>query len=469
MKRGDELEVRIENFAFEGKSISRQNGFVVFVRGAVPGDVARIRVEKVKRNFAEAIATNVLQPSPIRTTAPCKYFGACGGCAWQHVQYEAQLQLKRQNVIDAFERIGGMRGVKVEPTLPCKELYYYRNKSEFSFAMDRWILDQAESLDAAGAKRIALGFHGVGQYDKVLDIDACMLQSEMSNQILRAVKEYAHTRQLDVYDPDSQTGSLRYLVIREGKNTGEWMVNLVTFLDHPELASGLCSSLRELFPSLTTFVNTINSRRAQVATGDVERIYYGDGTITERLGRFRFRISAHSFFQTNTRQAENLFEVVEHLGDFRKTDVVYDLYSGAGSLSIYISDSVRTVVGVELVESAVDDARHNASLNHVTNCTFLQGDLRERLTKDTAWIDEHGVPDVVLVDPPRSGMHPKVVQRVAQLRPPRMLYVSCNPATQARDIRSLVGAGYELKILQPVDLFPQTFHVETVAKLTLSP
>jgi 23S rRNA (uracil1939-C5)-methyltransferase len=279
------------------------------------------------------------------------------------------------------------------------------------------------------------------------------------------VKEFCSGRELEIYEGEKQSGYLRFLVIREGKNTGERMVNLVTFDDRPATASALCEHLVDRFPNLTTFVNTINSRRAQIATGELERVYSGPGTITEMLGKYRFRISANSFFQTNTKQAEKLFELVKRLGDFKSTDVVYDLYSGAGALSIYVSEEVQRVVGIELVQSSVRDAAHNALLNGVTNCHFLQGDLKGRLTRDTKWIAEHGIPDVVLLDPPRSGMHPKVVQSVARLLPSRIVYVSCNPSTQARDIRSLAGAGYTIEYVQPVDLFPHTCHVENVVKL----
>jgi 23S rRNA (uracil1939-C5)-methyltransferase len=465
MKRGEELELTVENFASEGKCVARRDGFVIFVPDAVPGDTVRIRIDKVKQNFATGKAVSILKPSPFRTTPPCKYFGVCGGCTWQHAQYEAQLQLKRQTVIDAFERIGGFKEIEVAPTLPSDEIYFYRNKIEFSFSRQRWLLDGEFTARTLGREEFALGFHHSGRYDRVVDVDACLLQSELSNEILLEVKEFCQSKGLEVYDSKKQSGYLRFLVIREGKNTGERMVNLVTFDDRPAIASALCQHLLSRFPTLTTFVNTINSRRAQIATGEVGRVCHGPGTITETLGKYRFRISANSFFQTNTKQAEKLFELVKRLGDFRSTDVVYDLYSGAGALSIYVSDEVEKVVGIELVQSSVSDAAHNALLNGVTNCHFLQGDLKERLTRDTKWVAEHGTPDVVLIDPPRSGMHPKVVQSVARLLPSRIVYVSCNPATQARDVRSLVAAGYSIECIQPLDLFPQTSHVESVVRL----
>ncbi|MGA9364646.1 MAG: 23S rRNA (uracil(1939)-C(5))-methyltransferase RlmD [Bacteroidota bacterium] len=465
MKRGEELELTVENFASEGKCVARRDGFVIFVSDAVPGDTVRVRIDKVKQSFGVGKAVSILKASPLRTTPPCKYFGVCGGCAWQHALYEAQLQLKRQTVIDAFERIGGFKEIEVLPTVPSDEIYFYRNKIEFSFSRQRWLLDAEFTARPSGRDDFALGFHHSGRYDRVVDVDACLLQSELSNEILLAVKEFCQGKSLEVYDSEKQSGYLRFLVIREGKNTGERMVNLVTFDDRPPVASALCQHLLDRFPTLTTFVNTINSRRAQIAAGELERVYVGSGTITETLGKYRFQISANSFFQTNTKQAEKLFELVKRLGDFKPTDVVYDLYSGAGALSIYVSDEVTKVIGIELVQNSVTDATHNAILNGVTNCHFLQGDLKERLTRDRRWIDEYGTSDVVLVDPPRSGMHPKVVQSVARLHPSRIVYVSCNPATQARDVRSLADAGYRIECIQPLDLFPQTSHIESVMKL----
>ncbi len=469
MRQGEEIEVTIDSFALEGKCIARPDGFVVFVSHVVPGDRALVRIEKVKRNFAEASPLKILIPSPHRTTPPCGYFGVCGGCKWQHVRYEAQLALKRQNVIDAFERIGGFRGVAVAPTLPSSEEYFYRNKIEFSFSPK---VASHETLDSPGnlqAETFTLGFHQAERFDHVLDVDACLLQSQISNEILLAVKNFSRNKKLVAYDSEKYSGYLRYLVIREGRNTGDLMVNLVTFDDRPEIASELCAHLVENFPSMTTFVNTINRRRAQIASGEVERVYHGDGAITERLGRYRFRVSANSFFQTNTHQAERLFELVKELSEFKPEDILYDLYSGTGALSIYMSDSVKKVIGIELASSAVRDAEHNALLNGVTNCYFLQGDLKEKLTRDTRWIEEHGPPDVVLLDPPRSGLHPKAVHRIARLLAPCIVYVSCNPATQARDIRSLVADGYQIAHLQPADLFPHTSHVESVAKLVRDP
>ncbi len=495
--KGQDIELTIEDFAFEGKSLSRLDGFVIFVYGAVPGDTVLAKILRVKKSFAEARVIQIMAQSPLRTTPKCKYFGTCGGCKWQNLNYQSQLEFKRQNVIDALERIGNFREIGVNPTLGSEDIYFYRNKMEFSFGNERWLTQ--EELKAKDEKRktnverkevedgshlqppldFALGLHVPERFDKVLDIDECWLQSELSNQILNTVREFGKSKNLSIhstkpeaYPPlaeKTHTGYLRNLVIREGKNneTLEVMVNLVTSEDKPEIMGDLCNTLIKRLPQITTVVNNITTRKSQVAVGDYERVYYGDGVITDRVGDFRFRISANSFFQTNTKQAEKLYATARDLAQLQPTDVVYDLYSGAGTIAIYISKSVKKVIGIEMVEIAITDARRNAGLNGVVNCFFLEGDLKDKLTKDTRWVTEHGKPDVVMVDPPRSGIHPKVVREILQLAPSRIVYVSCNPTTQARDLKTLCEGKYRLDVVQPVDMFPHTYHIENVVRLTL--
>jgi len=486
VEKGQDIELKVEDFAFEGKCVSRLNGFVIFVHDAVPGDIALARIFRVKKNFAEAKATCIITESPLRTIPKCKYFGVCGGCKWQHLKYQSQLEFKRRNVIDAFERIGGFKNMPINPTLGSEDIYFYRNKMEFSFSNERWLTQ--EKLKAKDEKRktkneereaedssylqppldFALGLHVSERFDKVLDIDECWLQSELSNQILNTVREFGKSKRLSIYSTKTHTGYLRNLVIREGKNDEirEVMVNLVTSEDKPEVMYDLCDILIKKFPQITTVVNNITTCKSQVAVGECEKIYFGDGVITDRIGDFRFRISANSFFQTNTKQAERLYATAKDLAQLQPADVVYDLYSGAGTIAIYISKYVQRVIGIEIVESAITDARRNATLNGIANCFFLQGDLKDKLTKDTRWITEHGKPDVIFINPPRSGMHPKVVREMLQLAPPRIVYVSCNPATQARDVKILCEEKYRLDVVQPVDMFPHTHHIENILRLT---
>jgi 23S rRNA (uracil1939-C5)-methyltransferase len=398
-----------------------------------------------------------------------------------------QLRFKQQHVVDAFERIGGFPNPKVLPIIGSDEAFFYRNKMEFSFSDKEWLefpphsslaspnfqpetpnprLETPNSKPETLNSKLFLGLHVPQRYDKVLEITECHLQSTTSNDILNFVRSFARREHLSVYVSDANEGYLRFLVIREGKRTKEIMVNLVTFEDRPEIMKKLTTELLAAVPSVTTVVNTINSKKAQIAFGEKETVYAGDGMIHERLANLVFTISASSFFQTNTAQAERLYSVAREFAALRKSDVVWDLYSGTGSIALFVADAVAQVIGVESVESAVRDAERNANQNQVGNCTFILGDLKDRLTKDRDWIASHRKPDVMIIDPPRSGMHQKVVEEILEIAPERIVYVSCNPATQARDVK-LLAAKYDVVSLQPVDMFPHTYHVENVAQLTL--
>jgi 23S rRNA (uracil1939-C5)-methyltransferase len=472
-ERGDILELTVESTGFEGTSIARHDGMVVFVEGAVAGDVVRAQIFKTKKKHLEAKVVEVLQASPTRTQPRCKYFGTCGGCKWQHVQYESQLAFKRQHVIDSLERIGGFKGVNVLPIIASKEIYFYRNKLEFSFGDQKWLTSEEMTLRSShlpsvgGEGAFALGFHVPQRYDKILDINECHLQSDLSNGILNAVREFALDNSLPVYTSEPQSGYLRNLVIREGKNTGDVMVNLVTFDDRPVEMEKLTSVLTTAFPEIVTVVNNITSKRANVAVGETEKVYYGSGVISEKIGSHVFHLSANSFLQTNTRQAETLYAITKEYAELKLTDVVYDLYCGTGAISIYISDAVKQVVGIELIESSIANARTNAAQNGITNCEFIAGDLKDLLTKDVEWKKNYAKPDVLIVDPPRSGMHPKAVKEIGEMKISRVVYVSCNPATLARDLQMLAPFGYSIEKVQPVDMFPHTYHIESVAKLVL--
>ena len=480
LKHGDEILVQVENAAFEGKTIARTEGFVIFVEGAVPGDTARVRILKAKKNYAEAKVVSLEQPSQYRVVPRCRHFGSCGGCRWQHVDYQMQLRFKQQHVVDSFERIGGFSSPNVLPIIGSDDVFFYRNKMEYSFADKEWLESMPARIESSSSddvelrksnfeignsqSAIFLGLHVPQRYDKVLEITECRLQSETSNDILNFTRLFARRENLPVYSSDANEGYLRFLVIRESKRNREIMVNLVTFEDRPEFMKKFTIELLSAVPSVTTVVNTINSRKAQIAFGDTERVYFGEGVIRERLGDLFFTISSSSFFQTNTAQAERLYSVAKEFGALRKTDIVWDLYSGTGSIALFVSNAVKHVIGVESVADAVKDAERNAAANKIENCSFVFGDLKDRLTKDRDWIDSHPKPDVMIIDPPRSGMHPKVVEEILELAPERIVYVSCNPATQARDVKTL-AAKYDIAALQPVDMFPHTYHIENVARL----
>ncbi|HTY11816.1 MAG TPA: 23S rRNA (uracil(1939)-C(5))-methyltransferase RlmD [Bacteroidota bacterium] len=472
-EKGDILELTIDSSGFEGTSVARHDGMVVFVEGAVAGDVVRAQIFRAKKKHLEAKVVEVLRPSANRVTPRCKHFGACGGCKWQHVEYASQLAFKQQNVVDALERIGRFRGVHVLPIIPSKEIFFYRNKLEFSFGNQRWTETpppdplSSRGDDRGGAKEMLLGFHAPQRYDKILDIGECHLQSEVSNGILSAVRNFAIEHSLPVYTSEPQSGYLRNLVVREGKNTGDVMVNLVTFDDRPAVMKDLAGTLTASFPEIVTVVNNITSKRANVAVGETEKVYYGNGVITEKIGPYVFHLSANSFFQTNTHQAETLYAITKEFAELRPADIVYDLYCGTGAISIFISDAVKQVIGIELVESSVANAGMNAEANGIQNCEFIAGDLKDLLTKDVGWKEKYAAPDILIIDPPRSGMHPKAVEEIGGMKIPRIVYVSCNPATLARDLQLLAPHGYTIEKVQPVDMFPHTYHIESVAKLAL--
>ncbi len=467
VQRGDEFSLHLEGLAVEGRSIARVNGLVVFVRGGVPGDDVRVRVTKTKKQFVEADIVEILSPSLMRVQPRCKVFGTCGGCTWQDLSYEAQLEFKRSNVVDALERIGKFSRPDVRPTLEAVENFFYRNKMEFSFG-DRWLTDAELSRHSSGEEidRFALGLHVPQRYDRIVDVDECWLQSATSNRIVNTVRDFCRRKGLDIYSTRTHEGYLRNLVIRESKKLNEIMVNLVTRDDNPTVMDELTRVLLSQIPEITTVVNNITDRKSQVAIGDREKVYHGPGYITEKIGKRSYRISANSFFQTNTLQAERLYDVVLNLAALRKDDVVFDLYSGTGTIALHVADEARAVVGIESVAVAVEDAKKNAIDNGVPNCTFLLGDLKDRLTKENSWLEELGRPSIIIADPPRSGMQEKVVREIETLRPHRVVYVSCNPATQARDLQMLCSAGrYCITGIQPVDMFPHTYHIENVVTL----
>ncbi|MFH0989585.1 MAG: 23S rRNA (uracil(1939)-C(5))-methyltransferase RlmD [bacterium] len=484
-RRGDEIDLVLDQAAFEGKCVGRTEGFVIFVEGAVPGDVVRVKLLKVKKNFAEASVVSILSPSPVRVEPRCKHFGVCGGCKWQHVDYQAQLRFKQQHVIDAFERIGGFSELNIFPIIGSENQYFYRNKMEYSFSDMEWVEvlpekstpstspdpqspynDSSSIISPLPAhQNVFLGLHVPQRYDKVLEIQECHLQSQLSNRVLNFVRMFSRDHRFDVYSSKQEAGYLRFLVIRQSVRTKELMVNLVTFEHRPDVMRLFTEELRKEIPEVTTIVNTINRKRSQIAFGEEEFVYLGKGSIHETLGGLTFTISPASFFQTNTVQAEKLYQVAASFANLKPEDVVWDLYSGTGSIALVLSAMVKEVVGIESVHSAVKDAERNARHNSVTNCRFILGDLKDCLTKDTAWMEKGKKPDVMVIDPPRSGMHSKVVEEILALAPSRIVYVSCNPATQARDVKLLCDQKYRLTALQPVDIFPHTYHVENVVQL----
>jgi len=459
LKKGAEYILHAEAAAFEGGCVARHDGMAVFVTGCVPGDTVRARVTKTRKRHAEARTLEVLEPSDVRVDPPCDYFGTCGGCKWQNLAYAEQLRWKRQHVVDAFERIGGLAGVEVRETIGSSEDYFYRNKMEFSFGVQRWLTEEEIASGDVLERNFAVGLHIPGRFDKVLDVEKCWLQSDLSNEILNATRRFAVENGVPAYDFRSHTGLLRNLVVRNSRATGETMVILVTSDDEVETVDRYARFLRVHLPDVTTIVQGINRKKAQIAFSEETRILHGPGTITERIADNDFTISPFSFFQTNTLQGERLYSEALDAAELKGSEVVWDLYCGAGTITLAAARRSGSALGIELNEGAVADARANAERNGVGNVEFIAGDLKDVVASDLPR------PDVVITDPPRAGMHEDVVRRLLDLAPERIAYVSCNPTTQARDC-AILAEKYDVEYVQPVDMFPQTYHVETVARLT---
>jgi len=467
LKKNIILEVKLESIAYGGKAVAHQDGFTVFVERGLPGQKVKVRIIRNKENYAEARVIEVIENSPYEIAPRCPHFVACGGCLFQNLDYNEQLAQKQQQVKSSLQHIGGFKAVEVYPTIPSPDIYYYRNKMEYSFSNLRW-LTAAEIQSGEGIDRdFALGLHVSKYYDKVLDIDQCFLLSERSNLVLRFIKDFARQGDLLPYTTVDHSGFWRFLVIRESKRLGQMMVNIVT-AEHPDgnhAVQSLAQQLIQQFPFITTIVHNINRKKAQVAFGDEQQVLFGPGYIEELLGSTKYRISANSFFQTNSLQAEKLYQLIADWGQFQKDQIVYDLYSGTGGIAIYIADRVEKVIGFELIQQSIEDANVNCQINSIGNCHLIAGDLKDNLAEPGDIVKRYGKPAAVIIDPPRSGLHPKLPDRILQLEPEKIIYVSCNPATLARDLSMLCRDHFEIVSVQPVDMFPHTAHCEVVVLL----
>jgi 23S rRNA (uracil1939-C5)-methyltransferase len=444
--KADELELRVDSLAYGGNGVARLDGFVVFVRRGLPGDLVRARVTKVKRNHAEALAVAVLEPSPERVDYPCAHYPACGGCRFQDLAYQAQVRAKEEQVGDALERIGGIADASLEPIVPAESLFGYRNKLEYSFAQT-----------PAGP---ALGFHRAGRWDEVLEIERCWLTTDLGNALRDAVRDWAREERLAAYDQAEHTGFLRHLVVREGRNTGQAVLVLVTAPGDLPDAGHFVECLRR-FPEVRSIYRAVNAGQAEVTAGLENELLWGDEAIEEELLGLRFRVRPNAFLQTNTRMAERLYELAAEYAQLTGADTVYDLYCGIGTIGLTVADRALTVWGVEASEESVACAIENAELNGIANAAFFAGEVARSLGELRT---RSGDPDVVVVDPPRAGLSGRAVRQLGELGAPRLVYVSCNPTTLAANAKQLVSdCGYRLERARPVDMFPHTPHIETVA------
>jgi 23S rRNA (uracil1939-C5)-methyltransferase len=457
VKKGQPIEVEISDIAFGGKGLVRINGLAIFVDQAVPGDHVLIRITRKKRNYAEARVMKLLKPSPHRINPPCIYSGFCGGCKWQFLDYRIQLKYKQQHVLESIEHIGLIKDVHVLPTIPSPLTFGYRNKMEFSCTDRRWLTPD-EMQQSEIDRGFGIGLHVPGTFFKVFDTRECLLQPDLGNRILDDVRQLMKSSGLPAYGLHSHQGFWRFLMLRHSTVFDKWMVNVVTASDNRNAVQSIADVLMQKYPDVMAVVNNITSRKAGVTTGEVERTIAGNSTIVDKIGSFDFEISANSFFQTNTAGAAKLYETVKQFANMSGSETVLDLYSGTGTIPILLSDEAKEVIGLEVAPSAVADAERNCRNNQIENCFFVLGDIREKLPAISKQ------PDVLIIDPPRAGMHKDVVNQVLALSPQRIVYVSCNPSTLARDL-SLLKQTYQLQEVQPVDLFPHTYHIESVAKL----
>lgn len=454
--------VLIEGVAAEGKAIARIDGVVLFVEYAVPGDVVNVKIIKKKKNYMEGVISSMIKPSEQRAEPFCEHFGICGGCKWQHLPYEMQLQAKQQQVYDQLVRIGHLSIPEISPIIPSDNTRYYRNKLEFTFSSKRWIYGDENPEELSPQERCGLGFHVGRFFDKVLDIKHCWLQKEPSNRIRLFMKDYALSHGLEFYNIRENTGFLRNMVVRSN-TAGDIMLTVVFAFEDHSLMDPFLSSIYEAFPEIQSLYYVINSKLNDSISDQECILFRGDDAIWERMENLRFKIGPKSFYQTNSEQAYKLYSAARNLAALEGGEVVYDLYTGTGTIAQFVSAKASKVVGIEYVKEAIDDANVNAEANGITNCSFYAGDMKDVLTSD--FIKENGTPEVMIIDPPRAGMHPDVVKTILEAAPQRIVYVSCNPASQARDL-AMMSEKYEITAVQPVDMFPQTIHVENICALT---
>lgn len=466
-KKVDQIieNVTIEACAAEGKALTHWNGAVVFVPFAVPGDVVDIRLTRKYHNYYEGFISKIVTPSKDRVEPFCSHFGTCGGCKWQPLPYSQQLEAKRKQVEDQLVRLGHLDVPEIRPTLPSDKTIYYRNKLEFTYSSKRWLKWGEDPDSVPPEDRVGLGFHVGKFFDKVLDIDHCYLQKDPSNDIRLFCKRYAVEHGLKFFDIRANEGFIRNMFIRT-TDTGDLMVILCFFYENREVREAMLDAVADAFPQITSLYYVIN-KKLNDSIGDQECILYkGSETIRETMEGLTFKIGAKSFYQTNSGQALKLYTVAREFAELTGKEVVYDLYTGTGTIAQFVSGKAAKVIGIEYVPEAIEDAKSNAAANGITNCEFFAGDMKDVLVP--SFIEVHGHPNVIILDPPRAGIHPDVAKVILDAAPDRIVYVSCNPASQARDL-AILCQKYEITAVQPVDMFPHTQHVENVCALRIRP
>ncbi|MBA7529806.1 23S rRNA (uracil-C(5))-methyltransferase RlmCD [subsurface metagenome] len=453
----------IIDIADQGKAVGKADDAVVFVQGLVPGDIANVKVIRKRKNYMEGILIDLIRESDSRNQPFCQHFGVCGGCKWQNLSYDKQLYFKQKQVADNLQRIGQVEIPEIEPVIGSKKQQYYRNKLEYTFSNTRWLSDAEVRSENQFSDRRALGFHIAGKFDRILDIETCYLQNDLSNLIRNEVRAFTLSNNYSYYDQRQNQGLLRNLIIRNTEY-GEWMVMLVFQYNEKNLIEKLLKHIESKFPELTSLLYVINPK-VNDTIHDLDVLFFsGRDFVYEKLDDLKFKIGPKSFFQTNTFQALELYRKALHFAELKGTEIVYDLYTGAGTIANFVASHCKKVIGLDYIEEAIQDANVNSELNGITNTGFFTGDIKDLLNED--FIKQNGMPDVIITDPPRAGMHNDVVQSILNIQPGRIVYISCNPATQSRDIK-LLSIKYKLTAIQPVDMFPHTHHVENIVRLDL--
>ncbi len=461
IKKRKAYELEIIDLAFGGKGLAKPDGFPVFIDQCVPGDVVFAKIVKKKKSWAQGKLINIIKESPLRQVGKCQYCNFCGGCKWQQIGYDLQLEYKKRHVKESIEHIGRLKDVPVNDVIPSDNIFEYRNKMEFSCSSKRWLLpSELENKDIK--KDFGIGIHVPGTFDKVIDIKQCEIMPHLGNQILDDVRTFIKQSELPAYHLRTHEGFWRFLMLRHSVAFDTWMVNIVTKEKNIDTVQQLADILSKKYPNIASIMNNITDAKSGVSIGKEEICLYGKNYIKEKLGKFEFKISANSFFQTNTKACEKLYGKVSEYAALQGNEIVVDLYSGTGTIPIWLSRQAKKIYGIEIVKSAVIDAKLNAKLNHIENCEFFEGDIKDVLP--TLKRDLKQEIDVMIIDPPRMGMHKDVVKQVLSIAPGKIVYVSCNPATLARDLEMLAPE-YEIVQIQPVDMFPHTYHIESVALL----
>ncbi|MBT8234371.1 MAG: 23S rRNA (uracil(1939)-C(5))-methyltransferase RlmD, partial [Saprospiraceae bacterium] len=447
-----------------GLAVGRDSeGIVYFVEGGVPGDVVDVLVTRKKSAFRKGFVVNYKSYSEEREEPLCEHFGNCGGCKWQNLKYDSQLKYKEESVLNAFKRIGHLEIGEKRPIIGCENIFVYRNKMEYSFAYRRWIpKEELEDKEVEVSFDQAVGFHRAGAFDKVVQIDKCHLQDDLSNQIRNSIHKLATENNWTYYNARSHEGFLRNLRVRN-TTLGEWMIVIIFGENNEEDITVTLNHIDVHFPDLTSVYYVVNTKMNDTINDLELTLHSGKPTITEQLGHIKYNIGPKSFFQTNTKQAELLYDQIKILADLKGDELVYDLYTGLGSIALYLANSCRAIVGIEEIKEAIDDANLNKSLNQIDNAHFEVGDVKDQF--NSGFVKKYGQADLIIVDPPRAGLHGDVVEMLNQTNAPKIIYVSCNPATQARDI-GLMSEKYDVDLIQPVDMFPHTHHIENIAVLT---